>query len=109
MTNEAQVRGEAPGLKGISGKLRLKVAEAAAGVLQIEPSGVVEIVKEGDTTAVVAVDAQDTLTALLRGEMNPIVAHLQDRLLVEGDVALALRVLFGLQAGSPWSDVTRRT
>jgi hypothetical protein len=40
---------------------------------------------------------------LLRGDLPPIVAHLQGRLRFEGDAALALKVLFGLQENSPWA------
>ena len=96
------VGGRAPGLEGISGKLRLQVKDSVAGVLHIEPSGTVKIAMEGDATAVLIADCEATLLALLRGEGSPIVAYLQDRLHVEGDLALSLRVLFGLHAGSPW-------
>jgi putative sterol carrier protein len=99
----APAGGKAPGLTGLSGKLRLQVGETTAGMLQIEPSGAIEITQDGEAATLLAVDTQETLEALLRGELNPIVAHLQDRLRVEGDAALALRVLFGLQAGSPWN------
>jgi hypothetical protein len=104
----SSVRGAAPGLKGVSGKLRLLVAEAPVGVLQVEPSGAVAIAADGSTPTAIAVDTQQTLLALLRGELNPIVAALQDRLQVDGDIALALRVFMGLQGGSPWSAATRR-
>ena len=103
------VRGAAPGLKGVSGKLRLQVADISVGVLQVEPSGAVAIVDDGDAATLLVVDTQGTLAALLRGEVSPIVAGLQDRVRVEGDLALALRVLLGLQAGSPWSVATQRS
>jgi hypothetical protein len=101
-------RCEVPGLRGITGRLRLQVADIPSGVLQVEPGGAVQIVNDGSADAVLTVDTAATLTALLQGELSPIVAHLQDRLQVEGDAALALRVLFGLQAGSPWKVETRR-
>lgn len=101
------IRGAAPGLRGVSGKLRLQVAETSAGVLKIEPSGAIAIVREDRTQTVVAVDTQQTLLALLRGELSPVVAALQDRLRVEGDLWLALRVLMGLQGGSPWSEADK--
>jgi hypothetical protein len=105
----ASVRGEAPGLKGLSGRLRLQVGDTPAGVLRIEPSGRVAIVANGDVPALLGADSVETLEDLLRGELNPIVAYLRDRLWVAGDVGLIVRVLFGLQAGSPWSaEVQRR-
>jgi putative sterol carrier protein len=99
----ASVHGEAPGLKGVSGRLRLQVGDTPAGVLRIEPGGTVAIAADGDASALLGTDSVATLEGLLRGELNPIVAMLRDRLWVTGDVALVVRVLFGLQAGSPWS------
>ncbi len=105
MSGSAPQRGEAPGLKGVSGRLRLQVGDVATADLRIEPSGAVELVGVGDAAAVITVDTQSTLTGLLSGESSPIVALLQDRLQVEGDLALAWRVLLGLQAGSLWQKV----
>ena len=76
-------RGWAAGLEDISGQLRLQVAGAAAGVL--------------------TVDSQQTLLGVLGGEVHPFVAFLQGRLHLQGDRPLGLRIMFGLQAGSPWS------
>jgi putative sterol carrier protein len=95
-------QGAAAGLERISGRLRLEVAGALAGVLHVE-NGAVEIAPDGDAPALCAVDTQSTLFGILGGEMHPFVAFLQGRLRIEGDRALALRILFGLQAGSPWS------
>lgn len=96
------MRGAAPGLRGVSGRLRLQVANASAGVLQVDPSGAVAIAPGDGSQTVIAVDTHQTLLALLRGELSPVVAALQDRLKVEGDLWLALRVLMGLQGDSPW-------
>lgn len=104
----ASVRGNAPGLKDVSGKLRLQVADAPAGVLQVEADGTIGITNDGDAATLVTFDTEDTLAALLRGELSPIVARLQDRVRVEGDAGLALRVFLGLQAGSPWNALTQR-
>jgi hypothetical protein len=104
MTGSFSVHGDAPGLKGVSGRLRLHVGDIAAAVLQIEPSGAIELVEVGDAAATITVDTRSTLEAILRTELNPIVAVLQDRLQVDGDLALAWRILLGLQAGSPWKD-----
>jgi putative sterol carrier protein len=97
------VRGRAPGLAGLSCGLELYVANACAGSLLIEESGEVRIVDECKASGLIAADSQDTLIELLRGDLPPIVAHLQGRLRFEGDADLALRVLFGLQEGSPWA------
>ena len=97
------VRGRAPGLAGVSCRAEIRIAGQPAGVLQVEETGDVSIVGKGKTTVLIALDSRETLIDLLRGELPPIVAHLQGRLRFEGDGDLALRILFGLQAGSPWA------
>ena len=97
------VRGRAPGLAGLSCGVELHVAGALVGVMLIEESGEVRIVDDCAVTVLIALDCHETLIGLLRGELPPIVAHLQGRLKFEGDADLALRVLFGLQDGSPWA------
>jgi putative sterol carrier protein len=69
----------------------------------VEESGEVWIAADGEPCALIAMDTHETLVDLLRGDLPPIVAHLQGRLRFEGDAALALRVLFGLQEHSPWA------
>jgi hypothetical protein len=100
------VHARAPGLAGLSGCLALHVANAPAGLMIVEESGLVRISEKGEAVALIATDCEDTLTELLRGDVPPIVAHLQGRLRFEGDAALALRVLFGLQDDSPWAAKT---
>jgi len=95
-------RGWAAGLEDISGQLRLQVAGAAAGVLTVD-RGEVEIAPDGDAPAALTVDSQQTLLGVLGGEVHPFVAFLQGRLHLQGDRPLGLRIMFGLQAGSPWS------
>jgi putative sterol carrier protein len=98
------VCGSAPGLAGLSCRVALYVASTPAGVMLIQEGGEVSIVEEkGEAAALIALDTQETLVGLLRGDLPPMVAHLQGRLRFEGDADLALRVLFGLQEASPWS------
>jgi len=101
-------RGQAAGLEDISGQLRLQIADAPVGVLKVE-YGAVEIAREGDAPALLVVDSLPTLLGVLGGEMHPFVAFLQGRLRIEGNRALALQILFGLQADSPWSGPTPRS
>jgi hypothetical protein len=99
------VHGVAPGLVGVSGKIRLQVKGKPVGVLQVEENGEVSIVPDfgGEVGATAMIDREDTLLKLLEGEAPPIVAVLRGRLRIQGDGLLALRVLFGLEAGSPWA------
>lgn len=102
------IRGQAPGLKGIEGRISLQVADAPAGVLLVESSGEVGIVPDGESAAVLAVDSDNTLAKLLSGELNPIIAFLQGRMRLQGEPALVLRVLLGLEEGSPWRGAVQR-
>ena len=67
------------------------------------------IASEGEAPAAAICADEGVLMALLSGELHPIVARLQGRLRVSGDVALALRILLGLQAASPWSKTLHRS
>ena len=100
----ASVSGCAAGLAGLSCRMELYVADAQVGTMLVEESGAVRIVDGGEAAGLIAVDCNETLVGLLQGELPPIVAHLQGRLKFEGDADLALRVLFGLQDGSPWAE-----
>jgi hypothetical protein len=102
----ASVAGHAPGLSGLCGRILLRVGGATAGVLQIQESGEVAIIEAEDAATVCAVDTQETLVKMLAGEHAPMVSMLQGRVRSEGDHPFLLRVLFGLQAGSPWRPAT---
>jgi hypothetical protein len=98
------VGGEAHGLSGVTAKLHLCVAGVLVGVLITDGHGQVVIAPDDTSHTLLELDSYQTLVKLLGGVLNPIVAYLQGRLSVQGDAALALRVLLGLQAGSPWRD-----
>jgi len=97
-------RGPGSGLSGLAGRIRLQVAGTDAGVLKVANSEA-EIGPEGEADATLNADTLPTLLGLLAGEVHPFVARLQNRISVEGDLALLIRVLLGLQADSPWSDL----
>ena len=99
----ASIRGTSPGRAGLCGCMELHVASSPAGLMLVEETGEIWIGENGVACALIATDSHDTLIELLRGDLPPIVAHLQGRLRFEGDAALALRVLFGLQEESPWA------
>ncbi|CAN7505032.1 SCP2 sterol-binding domain-containing protein [Phenylobacterium sp. LjRoot164] len=95
-------RGPGPGLSGLSGKVRLKVADKEIGVLNVA-RGEAEIGPPGPADAIVSADTLETLVGLLGGEIQAFVARLQNRVQVEGDAGLVVRIFFGLRAGSPWT------
>jgi hypothetical protein len=84
------------------------VADEPVGLLTIE-RGVVEILPDCEAGAVLRAEDHTTLIQLLGGELHPIVARLQQCIVIEGDSRLALRILLALQAGSPWTGVMPRS
>lgn len=99
----ARVHGHAPGLIGLSGRIRLQIGNTPVGLLQVDEDGEVSIVEEGAAAAAAQFDSEETLLNLLRGEGPPIAAALRGRLRTSGDQLFVLRVLLGLEAGSPWA------
>lgn len=103
-----RMRGRAPGLDGLEGQMRLIVNDSPVGLLNVAGEEV-EIAPEGASSASLIADNEQTLLQLLGGELHPVVARLQERARVEGDTRFALRVLLGLQAGSPWTGLAPRS
>jgi len=57
----------------------------------------------GDAQVVVVCDTKALIARLLRGEANLIIETLQGHTSQKGDVALAIKAVLGLQAGSPFA------
>jgi hypothetical protein len=101
------IRGQAPGLAGVKGRMLVTVAGAPLGVLQVD-DGQVEFVPGGGTAeATVAFEDRADVVRLLQGELNPVVAALQGRMSAGGDVALATRVILGLRPGFSGQGLTK--
>jgi hypothetical protein len=92
--------GHAQGLAGVKGRLLVRVGGTPLGVLHVDGSEVQFAPGDGKAEAAVAFKERVDLVHMLRGELNPVVALLQDRLSVGGDAALAARIILGLRAGS---------
>ena len=88
-----------PSLAGLSAQLRIDVAGHPAWVLVIHDGTFSGRPAAGaeDADAVLECDSEKTFAALHRGQLNPVVAMLQGLVHAEGDVALAIRVILGLQ------------
>jgi hypothetical protein len=100
--------GPASGVADLAARVRLLIGEDPVGVLNVA-GGAVSIAHDGASDGTMAADTLQTLVRLLAGETHPIVARLQNRVRVDGDVALIVRVFLGLQAGSPWSGLLPRS
>jgi putative sterol carrier protein len=98
------LRGRAPGLEGLSGRIALTAGGTPVGALEIESDGTTCVVADASgAAATITVDSEDTLAGLLRGQLPPIVMELRGRMRIAGDARFALQALYGLQAGSPWA------
>jgi hypothetical protein len=94
------IRGQATGLAGVKGRLLVTVGDQPLGVLQIDDGALELAPGPGPADASVAFNDRADVVHLLKGELNPVVAVLQDRLRVGGNAALATQVILGMRAGS---------
>ncbi len=95
----------APGLEGLSGRLRVEVAGKGAAILEVKDGHARFLPPDDDAAATVIVDSEETLRAFRYGRLNPVVAFLRGHLEVEGDLYLAIKVILGLQVAHPFADV----
>lgn len=101
-TATAGTEGDAPGLAGIVGRMRLMVGDTALGVLAVD-NGRAKVVPDGppvDVTAVVR--SRELLVGILRGQLNPVLMALKAQGRLHGDRVLGVKILYGLRAGSPF-------
>jgi hypothetical protein len=100
------LEGDAPGLAGIVGRMRLVVEDQPLGVLEVD-NGHVKLTPDGGSVDVTAVCAtRDTLIKLLRGQINPVVMALQSLGRLQGDRERGVKILYGLRAGSPFAQTS---
>src|SRR5688572_3421539 len=90
-----------PSLVGTSGRLRLHVGDTMVAILEIRDGNVDLRPGDGEADAVAICDSEETITAIGRGALNPVVAALQNRLQISGDRALAIRVIRALHSTPP--------
>ena len=102
-------RGQAIGVEGLSGRIRLNIGDTTIGCLKVAPDGSVEILPDGEAEASLTADTPQTLVGLLGGEKHPVVARLQGHVSTSGDIGFVIRTFLGLQAGSPWSGLVPRS
>lgn len=95
----------APGLEGVSGRLRVEVVGKGAGILEVKDGHARFLPADDDAAATVIFDGEDTLRAFRCGWLNPVVAFLRGQLEVKGDLYLAIKVILGLQVAHPFADV----
>ena len=96
--------GNAPGLAGVYGRLRVAVAGKPVATLVVEGTYVALIPDtSGPADATVVCADEDVLRKLLRGELNPFIASMRRQARLTGDRGFGTRVALGLQVGSPFT------
>jgi putative sterol carrier protein len=96
--------GNAPGLAGVYGRLRITVGGKPFATLVVEGTYVALIPDtSGPADATVICADEQIMRKLLRGEMNPFIASMRRQARLAGDRAFGTRVAFGLQVESPFA------
>ena len=102
----ARSGGMVPELSGIVGRLAVEVDGKTVGELVVN-HGHVELGGNGaPTQGSLCFRTAEDLWKVLRGQLNPIVASLQGRMFVQGDVAFAVKVILCISAASPFGAST---
>jgi len=96
--------GNAPGLAGVYGRLRLSVAGKPVATLVVEGTYVAMIPDiSGPADATVLFADEEVMRKLLKGELNPFIASMRRQARLAGDRGFGTRVMMGLQVGSPFA------
>ena len=95
--------GDAPGLAGIVGRMRLMVGDTALGVLAVD-NGHAKLLPDGPPVDVTTVcRSRELLIGLLRGQINPVMMALRSEGRLHGDRERGVKIIYGLRAGSPFA------
>jgi hypothetical protein len=99
----APLAADTSALAGVVGRLRLQIAEKTVGVLVVHDGHLELTGDDGSVDATLVCAGPEDVIAILRGEINPIVAVLRNRAKLMGDRSFGTRVVMGLRAGSPFA------
>jgi len=90
-------------LAGVSGTMRVDVQEDSLGTIFVDRGRVWvdgDVATSADTVAIV--DEQADFVRIICGELNPVVAAIQGRILFRGNPELATRIILALNAAKPF-------
>jgi hypothetical protein len=96
--------GNAPGLAGVYGRVRVTVGGKPVATLVVEGTYVAlipDVSGPADSTLMCA--NEEVMRKLLKGELNPFIASMRRMARIAGDRGLGTRVMLGLQVGSPFA------
>ncbi|HEY6475410.1 MAG TPA: hypothetical protein VI456_02450 [Polyangia bacterium] len=96
--------GNAPGLAGVYGRLRLAVAGKPVATLVVEGTYVALIPDtSGPADATLLCADEQIVRKLLKGELNGFIASMRRQARLAGDRGFGTRVMLGLQVSSPFA------
>jgi hypothetical protein len=97
------LEGEAPGLAGVVGRMRLMIGDQPVGVLEVR-NGWAKLLPDGGQVDVTGICVSgDILVKMLQGRVNPVVMALQAEARLQGDRERGVKIIYGLRAGSPFA------
>lgn len=86
-------------LEGIHGTLRFVVGQTPLATLVVDDGEARLLRGDGPADTTIVCRTEEDAEGLIRGELNPVIVTLLDRLEIEGDVALGIQVLHILREG----------
>lgn len=96
--------GNAPGLVGVYGRLRITAGGKPVATLVVEGTYVALIPDiSGPADATLLCSDEEVMRKMLRGDLNPLIASMRRMARLSGDRGFATRVILGLQVGSPFA------
>jgi hypothetical protein len=98
---------ELPGLANLSGSVRLDIHDEPAATLHVENGRVWAGQPESQADAIAVLQDRADFDRILAGELNPVVAAIQGRLLLRGEPELATRLIGALYAAKPFKAKSR--
>jgi putative sterol carrier protein len=99
----APLAADTQALAGLVGRLRLQIADRTVGVLVVHDGHLELTGDDGSVDATLVCATREDVIATLRGEINPVVAALRNKLRVTGNRAFGAKVIMGLRAASPFA------
>jgi hypothetical protein len=99
----APLTADTPALAGLVGRLRLQIGGNTVGVLVVHDGHLELTADDGSVDATLVCAAPEDAVAILKGEVNPIVAVLRNRARLIGDRVFGTKVVMGLRSGSPFA------
>jgi predicted lipid carrier protein YhbT len=86
-----------------SGRMRVDVAGCSAGVIEVDQGHINVSDQLGEVGVIAIVHEASDFLRLLRGELDPVVASIQGRLLFQGDVELGVEIILALNTAKPFA------